>query len=347
MEQLLLVLEQNPYIKPAAYILGSILIGIIFQTIILGKLRQLAKKTKWAWDDVVIKGLDHLPIVWFALGGIYLAFFDSVAADNYKMLAWQFLLIAFVISVAVVMARLAVGLINLYAEKTHGGLPVTSIFTILTKILIYTLAILMILQTFGISITPFLTALGVGGLAVALALQETLSNLFAGIHMIASKKFRPGDYIELDADNSGFIEDISWRNTTIRTLGSNLVIIPNQKIASATLVNYSRPQKEMSVLIKAGVGYNSDLEHVEKVVIEVGKEIMKKVTGGVQEFVPFIRFNEFGDSSINFTVILRVQEFTNQYLIKHEFVKALHKRFKEERIEIPFPQRDVHMVKGE
>ena len=286
-------------------------------------------------------------MIWFALIGIYLAVFDSPIQDDYKIMAWQFLLIIFVVSIAVVIARMAVGVINLYAEKTQGGLPATSIFTVLTKILIYVLAVLVILQTFGISITPFLTALGVGGLAVALALQETLGNLFAGLHMIASKKFKPGDFIELNSDNSGFIEDISWRNTTIRTLGNNLVIIPNQKIASAILVNYSRPQKEMSVIIKAGVSYDSDLEHVEKVVAEVGEQVMQKVTGGVQGFKPFIRYNELADSSINFSVILRAQAFVNQYLIKHEFIKTLHKRFKEEGIEIPFPQRDVHMKKEE
>jgi len=99
------------------------------------------------------------------------------------------------------------------------------------------------------------------------------------------------------------------------------------------------------VLIDAGVSYNSDLEHVEKVVKEVGTEIIKKNEGGVKEFEPLVRFHTFGDSSIDFTVILRVTEFVNQYLVKHEFVKALHKRFNEEGIEIPFPQRVVHMEK--
>jgi len=338
-------LNENVYLKTSLYILLSVLAGMVFHQIVIQRLKKLSKKTKWAWDDIVIKSMGKIAILLFLLGGTYFAILDSGLEATYKQISYEIIFISFVIAIALVVTRMSAGFIKLYALRTHGGLPATSIFNVLAKILIYTLALLVILQTFGISITPLLTALGVGGLAVALALQDTLGNLFAGIHLIASKKFKPGDYVEMDTVNSGFIDDISWRNTTIRTMSNNLIIIPNSKISSAIVTNYSRPRKELSVLISGGVSYNSDLEKVEKVIKDVAIEILKKIEGGVQEFEPLIRFSEFGDSSINFVTILRAQEFTNQYLLKHEFIKALHKKFKEENIEIPFPQMDVHMSK--
>lgn len=345
MEELTNFFVSNPYMVPGLYAFGGLLLGAVVHQFIISRLRKLSEKTAWAWDDIVIKSLGRVTIIWFFIGGTYLAILETPLMESYRQTIWQVLLILFIGSISLVLSRMAVGFIKAYSDKTQGAMPATSIFTMLTRVIIYTLAVLVILQTFGVSITPFLTALGVGGLAVALALQETLGNLFAGIHLIASKKFKPGDYIELEGGNSGFIEDISWRNTTIRTMANNLVILPNQKIASATITNYSRPQKDMSVLVDVGVSYGSDLERVEKIVIEVGQDVMDKVTGGVEGFVPLVRFHTFGDSGINFTVVLRVQEFVNQYLVKHEFVKALRERFKKEDIEIPFPQRDVHLKK--
>ncbi len=340
-----LLLENIQYLKPLIYIVGLSLIGLIIHVIVIKRIMKIIKKSKWHWDDVVIESIGNKPILWFVIGGAYFATTDSMLEISQKTLILQILLIVFVISLAMVLTQIAVGMIQTYSDHTKGGLPSTSIFTLLTKLFIYSLAALMVLQTFGISITPILTALGVGGIAVALALQETLANLFAGIHLIASKKNRIGDFIELENGQKGYIEDIAWRNTAIRTQGNNLVILPNTKMVNATVINYSKPAEDISLIIMGGVGYSSDLEFVEKIIIEVGEQILQKVKGGVEDYIPKVRFHEFGDSSINFKVILRVKEFTAQYLVKHEFIKALHARFNKEGIEIPFPQRDVHITK--
>lgn len=339
------IIIKTPHFIPVVVVLGGLLAGFVFQKIIIVKLRNISKKTKWKGDDIIIKHLDSAPVLWLFMAGIYFATLNTNIGDSYKTIIIRTLIVVLIATVSIVISGIVVDFIKIQGIKTEGGLPATSIFTWLTKIIIFILAALIVLQTFGISITPLLTALGVGGLAVALALQDTLSNLFAGIYMIASKKFSPGDYVELESGDSGYIEDITWRNTTIRMLSNNLVILPNSKIANSKLINYSKPQKEMSVLIDCGVSYNSDLEKVEKITIDVAKDIMDKVEGTVSGFEPFIRFHTFGESSINFTVILRVTEFVNQYIIKHEFVKALHKRFRKEGIEIPFPQRTIHMHK--
>lgn len=335
------------YIIPISLIVGSLAIGILIEKIVISRLKKLTEKTTWEGDDVIVMAIDKIIIVWVVIAGFYAAVLEAPIPGANLEPVLKILLIGFVLSIAVFLSKLFVGFVKVYQHKSEGALPATSIFANLIRSLVYLLAFLVILQSFGVSITPLLTALGVGGLAVALALQETLSNLFAGIQLIASKKFILGDYIELDQSLNGYIQDISWRNTTIRTLGNNLIIIPNSKIAQATVTNYSRPEKEMSVLVDIGVAYGSDLEKVERVTIEVANQVLDNVEGGKADFDPFLRFHTFADSSVNFTVILRVLEYVNQYLVKHEFVKALHKRFHEEGIAIPFPQRTVHMKKEE
>jgi small-conductance mechanosensitive channel len=254
-------------------------------------------------------------------------------------------LIVIIFSTTIVLAKLAVGFINLQNKKSKGVLPSASLFNNLTKGTIFIIGLLIILQSLGISITPLITALGVGGLAVALALQPTLSNLFAGLQIIIAKQVEVGDYVELDSGEKGYITDISWRNTTIRAIHNNLIVVPNSKLANTIVTNYNQPQMEMAVLVQVGVSYDSDLERVEKITIEVAKKVMREVQGAQSDFNPFIRYRAFDDFSINFTVILRVKEFFSKYLVRHEFIKALHKRYKEEGIEIPFPIRTVYLKK--
>jgi small-conductance mechanosensitive channel len=150
-----------------------------------------------------------------------------------------------------------------------------------------------------------------------------------------------GDYVKLDSGQEGYVVDFSWRSTRLRMLANNLVVVPNAKLAQAIVVNHDLPSRDLAVLVDVGVDYGSDLAQVERVVMDVGHEVMTDVAGGVPEFEPFIRYHTFGDSSIDFTVILRAREFVDQYLIKHEFVKRLHARFNQEGIVIPFPIRAI------
>ncbi|MCK4548231.1 MAG: mechanosensitive ion channel, partial [Candidatus Eisenbacteria sp.] len=145
----------------------------------------------------------------------------------------------------------------------------------------------------------------------------------------------------------GFIEKVGLRSTWIRMLPNNIVIVPNAKLISGQILNYYLPEREMSTLVQVGVHYDSDLEHVERVTIETGREVMAEIENGVPEFDPFIRYHTFDDSSINFSVILRTREVVGRYLIKHEFIKRLHKRYNEEGIVIPFPIRTLEVSQGD
>jgi small-conductance mechanosensitive channel len=332
------------WIVPAIYIVGGFVVGFVLEKIVLAELRHIAKKTPWKGDLVIINSLRGMVIIWLLIAGIYGAILSIPMSPSLLAHLKKILLVVVILSGTLVMAKMTAGIVSIYVQRDDVPLPSTSIFRNLTKVLVFLIGILIILHSLGISITPILTALGVGGLAAALALQPTLANLFSGLQIIAAKELHPGDYVKLDSGEEGYVADITWRNTTIRALPNNMIIVPNSRMGSAIITNYYQPQQETAVLIQVGVGYDSDLQKVEKVTIEVGKEVMKEVEGGVPAFEPLIRYHTFDDSSINFTVVLRTKEYVGQYLIKHEFIKRLHERYDKEGITIPFPIRTVYMT---
>lgn len=279
---------------------------------------------------------------WSLLTGIWLASSYWPLTPEVRVFAARALFSVGALSVTLAAARAASILIETWGASLAPGLPATSLTRNIVSSLVAITGGLVILNGLGLSITPMLTALGVGGLAVALALQEPLSNFFAGFFISLAGQIRVGDYITLDSGQSGYVVDFSWRSTRIRMLANNLIVVPNHRLAQAIVVNHHLPAQDLAVLVEVGVDYASDLTHVERVVVDVGRTVMRDVDGGVPDFEPFVRFHTFGESSVDFTVILRAGEFTGQYLVKHEFVKRLHARFRAEGIVIPFPIRTVH-----
>jgi small-conductance mechanosensitive channel len=310
---------------------------VIFRRLILW-----SRNTKSQVDDAIIVAIKGPFIIWFLILGIYFALGSSELPQEIISIADKVLLVLGIFSVTLALANISARLIRIYSSKIETALPVTSLTENISRIIIFCVGILVILSGLGISITPMLATLGIGGLAVALALQDTLSNLFSGFHIIMARQIRVGDYIKLDSGEEGYVTDITWRTTKIRMLPNNVILVPNEKLTKVIVTNYYLPDKEMAVLINVGVHYKSDLKKVEKITCEVGKEVMKDVLGGVPGFDPFIRYNTFNSSSIDFTVILRAKEFVDQYLIKHEFVKRLQERYAKEGIVIPFPIRAIN-----
>lgn len=323
------------------YIIGFLSIGLIIEKVLLLKIQKSAARTRWKVDDVIVHSFRGVSIFLALVFSSYFAIHFLALNKTFVTTADKIIFSLVVLSVSMIIGRILVGLIKAKTSTSTGVLASSSIIGNVTRVVVFLVGALVILQTLGISITPVLTALGVGGLAVALALQDTLSNLFAGIQVIASQQIRTGDYVKLDTGEDGYISDITWRNTTIRALSNDIIIVPNAKLASAIIRNYQLPDKEIAVLVEVGVGYNSDLEKVEQLTIQTAREIMLHTEGGIKNFEPFIRYHTFGEAGIRFTTILRGQEFVSQYLIKHEFIKALHMQFKKNSIEIPYPVRTV------
>ncbi|MDD5130503.1 MAG: mechanosensitive ion channel family protein [Candidatus Omnitrophica bacterium] len=317
-------------------------IGLIVKKIIFNRLLRWAKKTSSQLDDIIIGAIKSPLTVLCLMLALYFALqFSNLPVNIIQVLSKSILILGIIFAV-LVLANLLSGLIKFYASRIDSTLPVTSLTQNIARIFVFSIGALVILNSLGVSITPILATLGVGGLAVALALQDTLTNLFAGFHITVAKQVRVGDYIKLESGEEGYVVDINWRSTKIKMLSNNLVLIPNDKLNKAVVINYCLPDKEMAVLVDLGVHYKSDLEKVERVTAEVAKSVMAQVNGGVAYFEPFIRYHTFGDSCIKFTVILRAREFVDQYLIKHEFIKRLYKRYNQEGINIPYPIRAIN-----
>jgi small-conductance mechanosensitive channel len=330
----------------ALVIAAGYLLGQLIRRIVGRRLASLVRRSSHTWDDAVVTELFRRVPFWGFLLGVYVSAGFWTMPPHVAVTINKALIVLVGVSVTLVAAGVAASLMRDYGRHVQGDLPVSSLSQNVARIVVVIVGVLTILHGLGVSIAPMLTALGVGGLAVALALQDTLANLFAGIHVSLARQVRVGDYIRLDTGEEGFLIDIAWRSASIRMLANNVVIVPNAKLAQAIVTNYTLPEAEMSVLVQVGVDYDSDLAKVERVTIEVARDVMQTVQGGVPSTEPFIRYHTFADSSINFSVIMRGREFTDQYLIKHEFIKRLHDRYAREGISIPFPIRTLVAREG-
>ncbi len=218
-----------------------------------------------------------------------------------------------ILSVTHFLSRLIVGYVSLGLSRA-SGFPI-SLLRNLTATLVYALGLLIVLDYLKISITPLITALGVGGLAVALALQDTLSNLFAGIHILATRKVRSGDYIKLESGEEGYVRDITWRNTAIEVLAGNLVIVPNNKVASAIVTNFDLPAQAMGPS-----SWRSASDTTDRPETGVGKAPCRngdrrrwaRSREGSRASLPYVRFHTFGEGGVVGTVILRARAFADQ-----------------------------------
>lgn len=320
----------------SAVLLLSLFLGILIQRKWIPKLRKKYARQQNPGLRIFWKTIEGPIIFIFIFGSVYgLGTYFQVPSNSiwgYITLSSLFLLL---ITLTLFIIRLTKNLINFYTRK--GNLPKTTIFNSIINLFILVTAFTVILAMMGISVTPIIGALGIGGLAVALALQSTLANLFAGISIIASKQLNPGDFVQISPTENGFIEDIQWRTTSIRTMQNNLIIIPNSQIANLTVTNYSLPHPEQSLPIPVGVHYDSDLDLVRDVCTEVAFDIQHNLDGAVRGWEPRFRFNSFGQSSIDLVVVLRINDFTQQFHIRSEFIRKLRKRFHEVGIKIPYP----------
>ncbi len=215
-------------------------------------------------------------------------------------------------------------------------------FKRMLPILVYALAILWSLAVFEIQISPLLATLGIGGIAIALAAQPTLSNYFAGTYVISEGEIQVGDFIEIEGGPSGFVEDISWRSTKLRSRFNNLIIIPNSMMSDNMITNYSRPALAMNVIVTGGVSYSSNLQQVQDILMEVATKIVVESEHAVTDTEPRAGFSNFGDSNIDFWVFLQATDRAGSFQLKTQLIKQIHQRFNEEGIVINYPMR--HLV---
>ena len=334
-------------VMPACLLLAMLAAGYVVKRLLFRALQRWGQRTSSNVDVVLTRSIGGPIMIWSLMLGIYFATETLDLPERSTRLIEHTLLILTILSLTLMASRLAGNLIRHYGSRVPGATPVTTLTQNLAQLFIVLVGVLILLRHFGVSITPILTAFGVGGLAVALALQDTLSNLFAGFYVSVAGQVRLGDYIKLNTGEEGYVTDISWRSTTIRALANNMIIIPNAKLAQAVVTNYCLPERRMSLTIPISVSYDSDPDHIERVLLEEVEGAAGTIAGLLAEPAPLVRFIPgFGDSALNFSLICQVAEFVDQFLVQHELRKRIWKRFRAERIEMPYPTRTVYLREG-
>jgi small-conductance mechanosensitive channel len=324
---------------PFGFTLAGLALGLIVEFLVLGRLvAALERRNRPTAARCLAAFRTALPLWTTALGARLTAAAYPLPPEV-SLAVQQTLGLVMLLALTLVSTRIATSLLRQYLRYHAETLPTASLISSLVGIAIWTVAVLVALQLVGIAIGPVLAALGVGGLAVALALQPTLQNLFSGLQIIASRQIKLGDYVQLESGKEGYVTDITWRTTTIRDLPNHVIIVPNATLAQASFTNFAFPQEQTSVAVTLLVGYDVDLETVERLALEVARETLARSGAQVEGFAPFLRFTDAGNENVKLTIFLRAQNSVDPFKLRSDFIKRVLKRYAAEGIPPPFPAR--------
>jgi small-conductance mechanosensitive channel len=344
------ILLDNPMevFRPLAIFAATFAVGWLVRRLVLRALGAWTERTHSRMGHIMAQALRGPTWIWLLILAAHIAIQSSDLPAKFTDFLPTLLLDLWVASLTLMSMRIAREAVRFYGSQIPGALPVTTLTQNLAQAGVLILGIMVLLGPYVTRLTPILTALGVGGLAVALALQDTLSNLFAGFYVAVAGHIRLGDYIKLNTGEEGYVTDIGWRSTIIRALAHNLIVIPNRTLAQANVTNYHLPEKRMAANVVVTVTFESDPEKVEDVLLEVVRQGCQEIPGLLAEPQPSVHLEPgFGEYSIGFSVNYQVAEFSSQASVRHELRKRIWRRFREEGIQIPLPARMVFMKSEE
>lgn len=325
-------------------VIGSWLVARIVNSFLGKYVSSITKRTKSELDDKLLdlaKGPIYYIII---LAGLNLAF-GYVLLPKYVGIFSSVISSILIVILAGVTASVLDIVLDEYGKKIAKKTKTTldsEAMPFLSKVLkigIYAVAITIILDRFGYSISPIIASLGVAGIAIAFAAKDTLSNLLGGFFIMIDKPFVIGDRIKI-GDNIGEVMDVGLRTTKVKTFDHTLVVIPNSRIVSKELINYALPDVTIKGRVEVGVAYGSDVKKVKKILTDVAK-----ACGALPEPEPMAYFTSFGDSSMNFLLRFWVDDFRKKFGVIDKINTEINNRFIKEGITIPFPIRTVYLKK--
>ncbi len=342
------LLSNNPSLYFLFLIICSFVFAKIIDIIFINFLFRLVKKTKTNIDDKIIETI-HKPLYYsllfvglrfsISIKNFYLSqniiFVITAALKTISILLWS-----------VALFKIFILLINWSVSKSTNSKLINSkllpLFDNLSKIVIFSGAAYLVMVSWGINPVGWLASAGVLGIVLGLAAKDTIANLFSGIFIMVDSPYKEGDYINLDSGERGYVMSIGIRSTRIMTRDDIEITIPNSVIANAKIINESGgPHENERVRLSVGVAYGSDVDLVKNILVDIAKnsELIS------QKFEPRVRFREFGDSSLNFQLLFWIDKPEARGRTLDALNTAIYKEFNNNNIEIPFPQRTVHLKK--
>jgi small-conductance mechanosensitive channel len=337
---------KNPMevILPVGIFAVVFLAGWVARRLLLRALNAWTARAGSRVGAVLYEALRGPTWIWVLILAAHLAFQGSDLPRAFTDAVASVLLVLWIVSLTLMSTQVVGNMVRHWGTRVSGAQAVTTLTQNLAQISVVILGGLILLNHFNFKLTPILTALGVGGLAVALALQDTLSNLFGGFYVAVAGQVRLGDYVKLNTGEEGYVTDIGWRCTTFRALAYNLIIVPNAKLAQAVVTNYYLPEKRMSASFVVTVGNECDPDAVERVLAEVLTQAAGEIPGMLKDPAPSVAFDPgFGEVGMGFTASYHVAEFASQFPVRNELRKRVLRRFRAEGIGIPYPSRTVFL----
>ena len=328
----------------AGIALVALVIGKFVYAILKKFLERLTKKTKTDIDDKILAATERSIYAILFFTGLKIGLdFTGILKAHAEILGKLFSIVWIVIGTFLAIETTTI-LISVYGKK-RLGIGTSYLIQRLTKIGILFVSLIFVLNSLGIEISPLLASLGIAGIAVAFALQDTLANFFSGLYLTADQPIRPGDYIKVDENISGTVLEIGWRSTRLRTYDNNILIIPNKRLGESIITNYNLPGSKILMSTSIDSSYNDNPEKVEKIIYKTAKKVRDKLSTCVKGYEPVVRFYDFGSSGLKFKVFLEVKRIGDQFEVGHILRKELYNAFKKNKIEIPFTTQSVYLKK--
>ncbi len=346
-------LEWHDLLVSLGIVVGAVVFAVLFSRILFRLMLRVTSVFPGELDDHLVSNAKGPVTAYIILLGVYLAIKIPLdlphAIDTVVDRVFSVAAIAVGAYMINVMGTSGLAWLQEYLASTPAAntsswaLPLARRSLLLV---VAAMAIMVSLDVLGVNITPLIAGLGIGGLAVALAIQPTLSNLFAGTYVITEGVVSPGDYIDMDGGVSGYVVDVNWRSTRLRTWGNNLVIIPNSRFADSVITNYSKPDEHVNVYLTCRVAYESDLARVEQVGHEVMEQVIAEHPGAVLDYGAYFGYENFGESNVDFWLFVQAKDRLASFEVRSELIKQLHARLTAEGITINYPVRTLHFPDG-
>ena len=336
-----------------AIALIGIVAAFVFHKLIFPLIVRFTHRTPTDLDSRLVKSVRWPTTLGFVVLGAYLAFtvpLDLTESQQSQVdTVGQALGVMIVITVVVGLLSSAIDwyLASLATSATRVvDLRLLPLIRRVGGVIIYAIGGLLLMDVLGINISPLIAGLGLGGLAVALAIQPTLANLFAGTYVMTEGVIATGDYIQLENGLKGYVVEVGWRSTRIRDWRNNLVVVPNSKFAETIITNFQQPTQAVNVYFECGTSYDSDLYRVEEICLEVMDTVVDSHPMAIKEYGKYFAFDNFGDSNVNFWLFVQATDRWGSFVVQSDMMKLLHKRFQEEGIVINYPVRTLQFPEG-
>ena len=348
-------LEGQTWVDPVVglIIFGiAVLVSALSHYVIIPLAQRLSHHTETELDDLVFRAVRRpVSLIIMVLGAYLAVVIPTDLTTGQQHVVNALFTAAAILSALVLITRLMSVFLDWYISRLSVDQRSASahILPILRKVavfVVYAIGVMLMLDALGISIGPLIASLSLGGLAVALAIQPTLANVFAGTYVATENVISPGDYIELEGGIAGYVIEVSLRSTRIRTWENQLVVIPNSRLAETIVTNYSEPTPPINVYLTCRVSYSSDLARVESVARDVMSRVLEESPYAVKDYGSYFAFDTFGESNLDFWLFVQAKDRLASFELRSELINALHRRFDEEGIVISYPVRSIQFTNG-